>query len=114
MAAMASTIGTARGSTQGSWRPRALSVGVYAVHIYGMLLHEYGGHRLESYAEVDVLSVTDAALNTAGVVGMRFDASVVIKEHVVLFGTFHLQTLESFAVFKCLCGIDTEHAGSKG
>lgn len=53
--------------------------GVYAVHIYGMLLHEYGGHRLESYAEVDVLSVTDAALNTAGVVGMRFDASVVIR-----------------------------------
>lgn len=38
---------------------------------------------LKSYAEVDVLSVTDAALNTAGVVGMRFDASVVIKEHVV-------------------------------
>ena len=65
--------------------------GVHAVHVYGVLLHEYGCHGVEGYAEVDVLSVADAALNATGVVGMRFDASVVVIEHVVLFGAFHLQ-----------------------
>ena len=88
--------------------------GVHAVHVYGVLLHEYGCHGLEGYAEVDVLSVADAALNAAGVVGMRFDASVVVIEHVVLFGAFHLQSFEAFAVFKRFCGVDTEHAGGKG
>ena len=35
--------------------------------VYGVLLHEYGCHGLEGYAEVDVLSVADAALNATGV-----------------------------------------------
>ncbi len=66
MAAIASTMGTARGNTHGSWRPRAFSV----VSIPSMLTVccsiSYGGYRLEGYAEVDVLSVADAALNAAG------------------------------------------------
>ena len=93
MAVMASTMGTARGNTQGSWRPRALRVVVRTIQIYGVLFHEYGCHRFEGHAEVDVLSVADAALNTAGMVGVRFDAPVVVEEYVVLFRALHFSPL---------------------
>ena len=41
-----------------------------AVDVDGLLLAEQGGHGLEGYAEVDVLSVGDASLYAAAVVGL--------------------------------------------
>ncbi len=38
---------------------------------------------------------------------MCFNPSVVIVENIVLFGTFHFQSFESFAIFECFGGIDT-------
>ena len=59
--------------------------GGLAVDGDGVLLHEQGGHGLEGYAEVDVLSVADAALDASAVVGAGGDASVPVgDEDVVL------------------------------
>ena len=75
-AIIASTIGTARGSTQGSWRPRALRVVLVAVDVDGLLLAQDGRGRLERHADDDVLAVGDAALDAARAVGARADAPV--------------------------------------
>ena len=80
--------------------------GVRTIQIYGVLFHEYGCHRFEGHAEVDVLSVADAALNTAGMVGVRLDAPVVVEEYVVLFRALHFQSFESFAVFECFGSVN--------
>ena len=107
MAAIASTIGTARGSTQASWRPAGFQCGVYSVDVDCFLFHQYGGDRFEDNTEIDILSVAQTALDTTGVVGMCFDPSVIVVENIVLFGTSHLQSLESFAVFECFGSVDT-------
>lgn len=62
--------------------------GVYPIYVDRMLFHKYGGYRLECNAEEDILSVADAALDTAGVIGFRFNTSAVIEEYVILFRTF--------------------------
>ena len=79
---------------------------VYSVDVHGFLFHQQGGYRLEHDAEIDVLSVAYASLDAAGMVGMRFNPPVVIVKDVVLFGTLHFQSFESFAVFKRFGGVD--------
>ena len=87
--------------------------GVYPIYVDRMLLHKHGGYRLECNAEEDILSVADAALNTAGVIGFRFNTSAVIEEYGILFRTFLLQAFKSVAVFECFGSIDTEHGRGK-
>ena len=87
---------------------------IYAVDVHRFLLHQQGSNRFEYYTEVNILSVTDSSLNTSGVVGMRFNPSVVVEEYVVLLGAFHLQSLESFSIFEGFGGIDTEHGVAQG
>ena len=77
-------MGTARGNTHGSWRPRAFQGGVYTVNVHGVLLHQYGCHGFEGYTEIDVLSVADSTLYTARMIGAGLDTSVVVVEHVIL------------------------------
>ena len=72
IAAIASTTGTARGSTQGR-AVRELSASSRSLYVHRLLWLQQGGHRLEGHAEVDVLSVGDAALYAAAVVGLGGD-----------------------------------------
>ena len=111
MAAIASTMGTARGNTHGSWRPRAFSV----VSIPSMLTVCCSISTVATglNATRKKMSVADAALNTAGVIGFRFNTSAVIEEYVILFRTFLLQAFKSVAVFECFGSIDTEHGRGK-
>ena len=84
---MASTMGTARGSTQGSWRPRpARDDGLARVVVDGLLGLEQGSHRLEGHPKVNILPVADAALAAAAVVGAGANVSgfVGVKFVVVL------------------------------
>lgn len=56
-----------------------------AVGVHGLLILEYGGYRLEGYAEVYVLPVGDAALYASAAIGERGDASAAVgREDVVL------------------------------
>ena len=71
-AVMASTIGTARGSTHGSWRPRPFERGVVQLRVHGVLLVHHGGNR-RSHAEVDRFPVGDASLDASAAVGHGAD-----------------------------------------
>ncbi len=68
---MASTMGTARGTTQGSWRPFAArtpsTLPSYVAVVWGAA---DGGGGLEGDAEVDGGAVGDAALDAAREVGL--------------------------------------------
>ena len=66
---MASTIGTARGSTQGSWRPPAARRAAWPSRSTVSCCAADGGGGLEGDAQHDALAVADAALDAAGAVG---------------------------------------------
>lgn len=61
--------------------------GVNAVDVHRMLFHQEGRYRLEGHAEMDVLTVADAALDASRMVGVCGDASVVVVEYVVLLAS---------------------------
>ena len=81
---------------------------IYTIYIDCMLLHQYSGYRFKGNPEEDVLSVTDTALDTTGMVGFRFNASAVIEEYIVLFRAFLFQTFKSVTILKCFSCIDAE------
>ena len=80
--------------------------GVDTINVDGFLFHQQRCNRFEYYTEINILTITQSSLDTSGVVGMCLDASVVIIENIVLFGTFHFQSLESFAVFECFGSVN--------
>ena len=86
-------------------------VGVMSGRVDSRLFHEYRGHGLECHAEIDVLSVADAALYASRVVGARVDAPVVVIEEVILLRAGQVHASEAFAIFEALCCIDAEHGG---
>lgn len=68
IAAIASTIGTARGSTHGSWRPLAFSiVGLPSMSIVG-LFPQLCGYGFECHTEIDIFAVAYATLYSAAAV----------------------------------------------
>ena len=62
MAAIASTIGTARGMYTGVMTSAGFQCRIYAVDVHRFLLHQQGSNRFEYYTEVNILSVTDSSL----------------------------------------------------
>ena len=80
--------------------------GVDAINVDSFLFHQQRGNRFEHYTEINILTITQSPLNTSGVIGMRLDPSVIVIENIVLFGTFHFQSLESFTVFECFGSVD--------
>lgn len=73
------------------------------------LFHQYGGYWLECNPEINVLSVTDASLDTSGAVGAESNLVVLAVEDIVLLATFHLHVSKTLSVFKAFDGIDAEH-----
>ena len=110
MAAIASTMGTARGNTQGSWRPRAFRVVSTPSMFTVCCSMSTVATGLKAHAEVDVLSVADASLYASRVVGVCHDASAVVVEHIVLFRAFLFQPLETVSVLEGLGCVDAQHA----
>ncbi len=68
MAAIASTIGTALGSTQGSCLPRAFSIVSFPSISMVCCSFQKRCHRFECHSEVNVLSVAYSALYASAVV----------------------------------------------
>lgn len=87
-----------------------LQKGRVAFEINGMLLCQDGSHRLESYSEVDVLSVADATLNATTVIGQRCDVLAIGRyKHIVLFASPGGDSLEAFTILETLDGVDAQH-----
>ena len=86
---------------------------VVAVHVDGGLFSELCSHGFEEHTEVDVLSVGYASLYASGVVGEGVDFAVSHAEDVVLLGASLPYSVEAFAIFEALDGIDAEHGGSE-
>ena len=80
-----------------------------SIFIYCFLFSKNGGHGFEGHTEVDILTVADAALNAAAVVGRRCDTSILIAEYVVHGLAAHGGAVESIAILKAFDGIDTQH-----
>ena len=72
---------------------------IYAVDVHRMLFHQYGRYGLEGNAEIDILSVADATLDTSRMVRAGFDASIIVIEYIVLFRTFLLQSFEACLLY---------------
>ena len=84
--------------------------GFFPVDVNRFLFAQKCCHGFERYAEADVGSVADAPLDASAVVRSRGDASVSVgDEHVVLFAASSADTGKSFAIFKTLDSVDSEH-----
>ena len=108
---MASTMGTARGRTQGSWRPSASRVTAAPARSTVCWAQADGGRRLEGDAQQDRLAVRDAALHAARAVarGAR-PASLAGHERIVVLASGEARAGEAAADLEALRGRQREHA----
>lgn len=99
-----------------------LEKGWVALNVEGLLLTKLGSDGFEGDTEIDVLTIGDATLDAAAVVGLHADTTegAVISaldrgeiEEVVLLGATHGETIEALTVFEALDGIDREHGGAE-
>ena len=84
-----------------------------ALQIDRGLLSQEGGHGLEGHTEADVLTVADAALDAAAVVGGGGDVAVVVDEDVVNLTAAMAYNVEAVANLKAFHSIDAEHGGTE-
>lgn len=113
MAAMASTTGTARGSTHASCLPLAFNtVGVPSSVTVSCSAQECG-NRFECHPEINVLTVADASLYAAAMVGSGGNSSVVVDEHVVLFASPLGHAGKSLSILESFHGVDAEHGSAQ-
>ena len=80
-----------------------------AVNVYGLLFAEQRSHRLEGHAELDVLSVGDAALYASAMVAL---CGKSFLPDVILLTAALGHSGKALAVLKALHGIDAQHGGS--
>ena len=61
----------------------------------------------------DVLSVADAALDAARVIGFCFYSSAVVVEYIILFAASQFHGVETLSIGKAFHGIDAQHGISQ-
>lgn len=87
-----------------------LDNGSLSVDVHSFLFAQKRCHGLECYAETDIGSVADAALNASAVVCPCGDAALSIgDEDIILFAAACANAGKSLAIFKSLNRVDSEH-----
>ena len=80
-----------------------------ALHVYGLLVAQQGGHGFKSYSEVDVLAIADAALNASAMIRRcRYD-TVMTDKGVVELAAPPGGSSKALTILKALYGIDAQH-----
>ena len=82
-----------------------------SLHIHRLLRSQECGNRFEGHAEVNILSVGDAALYASAVVGQRRDGRAA-DESVVYLRAATVDSVEAVAILKTFDGIDAQHGGT--
>ena len=93
--------------------PASLEHSGFAGCCHGLLFAQEGGYRLESYSEIDGLTIAQPSLHSTAVIGKGGDAMRRRNENIVLLATPAFNSGKSFSIFKAFDGIDTEHSGTK-
>eukprot|EP00211_Chloroparvula_japonica_P007847 CAMPEP_0119139824 /NCGR_PEP_ID=MMETSP1310-20130426/28187_1 /TAXON_ID=464262 /ORGANISM="Genus nov. species nov., Strain RCC2339" /LENGTH=309 /DNA_ID=CAMNT_0007131147 /DNA_START=31 /DNA_END=955 /DNA_ORIENTATION=+ len=106
---MASTMGTARGTTQGVVPPAGAQLGVLARAVHRALLHGDGAGGLEGHADDDVLPVGDAALDAPRAVGPRPHLPSAHVELVVVLAAQHPGALKAAADLEAFARRERHH-----
>ena len=81
----------------------------FALYIDRFLSGNDGRNRFERYAESDVHTIGNAALDATGVIRAGFDDPVFMIKSVVVLRAAHTYSSETRAIFESLAGIDAEH-----
>ena len=77
------------------------------------MFHQDRSDRFKGYPEINILSVGDPSLDTAGIIGTSIDMSVIIEKAIVPFRSAEEGGVESVSILEALHGVDRKHRMSQ-